>query len=91
MLLWARQFYWDNERHGPFIVPTMARSYNEVTYYLPYSEELWAKLDYIREKIKELRTMLMGLFESDEGVQFLLSSDWQLSLPAPVAKKQEVS
>lgn len=82
LLSWSKSFAWDTERDGPFVPPCQRVWYSDTFYYLPYTDNLWEKLQYMRQKIRELRAQLLALFGSQEGLDQLLTSPW-LTLPAP--------
>ena len=56
LLPWCKGFSWNIERDGPFTPPCHIQGYRE-TYYLPYSDELWERLEYMQQKIIELRVL----------------------------------
>ena len=77
---------WNIERDGPFTPPCHIQGYRE-TYYLPYSDELWERLEYMQQKIIELRAQLTALFIHPEGFDQLVVASL-LALPAPVGEKR---
>lgn len=88
LLTWCKPFQWEEERDGAFSPPCHRVWYSDTDYYLPYSEELWEKLQYMQQKIAELRRELITLFEDQAGLDRLMTSPW-LALPEPDQSEQE--
>ena len=81
LLVWCRTFHWDEKLRGPFTVPRTVKEYNNIHYYLPHTEELWARLQELEAKIIELHKHLTALFEDANVVNMLLNTSPLLSLP----------
>lgn len=79
----ARSFTWEESLQGPFLVPVVYKRYNDTIYYLPYTEELWARVQALEATIKELRTQLLGMFEDVNVVELLLRAPSLLRLVEP--------
>lgn len=88
LLDWCKEFAWDETRDGPFVLPVERTWFSDTNYYLPYSEALWEKLQYMQQKIKELRVHLLSLFGNQQGLEQLIGSFW-LALPEPEGVTQE--
>jgi hypothetical protein len=80
-LQWSHCFDWSREKLGAFGPPCILRGYGgRDTYYLPYTERLWDRFQVLLEKIKDLRTQILTLLGTQDGLEFLMTAAFPLAL-----------
>jgi len=90
-LAWSHALEWDMQHLGPFRPPCVKHWYGTITtYYLPHTELLWERLQVIQGKIKELRSQLLTLLSTTEGLELLMAVPVQLALPSPSSRENTV-
>jgi hypothetical protein len=84
LLYWCKPLEWDTENDGAFLLPCQQHRYAETYYYLPYTDDLWERVQTLQEMIAELKKHLISLFSTDQGIITLLASVPLQLGPAPV-------
>ncbi|MBO0794325.1 MAG: hypothetical protein J2P36_25710 [Ktedonobacteraceae bacterium] len=75
-LLWSHPFRWEKT---DFTLPHVWRRYEKVTCYLPYSEQLYKRLQELQEIMKALRLDLLELLQTQDGLESLMLRDFSLT------------
>jgi hypothetical protein len=89
-LQWSKPFDWKQEKLGVFEPPCIFHGYGgRNTYYHPYTEQLWDRLQLLQEKIKELRSQVLELLGTPDGLNFLMTSAFPLALSGPAEESKK--
>jgi hypothetical protein len=93
MLRYSKSFYWrDNGREftppitdhvGEDRVYSYSSAANEPNTYLPYTDETWAGLNVMQERIKQIRERIQLILSTAQGHQLINALAAQLQLTAP--------
>lgn len=71
---WAQAFYWNFTSQPPFEPPVRPYKYGRIPgpkIYLPYTEETWAAVELLQERLAGIKEQINQLVNSDHGIAVL--------------------